>query len=122
MVNQGKLWSYDMALQYKYGYHIPQDYNHAVKLDKHNGTPLGRFVNLMYYVDVNLYNDLITRRSITGILHLANKTPIDWYSKKQATVETATYGSEFIACICVDQSVDLKNTVCYLGVTVHKKA
>ena len=86
-------------------------------------TPLGKFVTLTHYVDANLYHDLITGRSVTGILHLVNKTPIDWYSKKQATVETATYGSEFIAaCICVDQSIDLKNTLCYLGVPVCKKA
>ena len=59
--------------------------------------PLGKYVTLTHYVDVNLLHDLITGRSVTGILHLINKTPIDWYSKKQATVETATYGSEFIA-------------------------
>jgi hypothetical protein len=46
----------------------------------------------MHYVDANLFHGLITGRSVTGILHLVNKTPIDWYvySKKQATVETAT--------------------------------
>ena len=60
---------------------------------------------------------------MTGILHLVNKTPIDWYSKKQATVETATYRSEFIAAhICMDQSIDLRNTLRYLGFPVHKKA
>ncbi len=76
----------------------------------------------MHYVDANLYHNLITRRSVTGILYLANKTPIDWYSKKQVTVETPTYRSEFIAaCICVDQSIDLKNTLHYLGVPVCKK-
>ena len=66
--------------------------------------PLGKLVTLTHYVDTNLYHDLVTGRSVTGILHLVNKTPIDWYSKKQATVEMATYGSEFIAArVCVDQ-------------------
>ena len=32
------------------------------------------------YIDANLYHDLISGRSITGILHLWNSTPIDWYS------------------------------------------
>ncbi len=74
--------------------------------------PLGKFVTLTHYMDANLYHNMITGRSVTGILHLANKTLIDWYSKKQATVKTATYGSEFIAaCICVDQSIDLRNTL-----------
>ena len=58
---------------------------------------LGKPVMLTHYVDVNLYHDLITGRSVTGILHLVNKTPVDWYSKKQGTVKTATYGSEFSA-------------------------
>jgi len=48
-------------------------------------------------LDANLMNDMTTRKSVTGILHLLNKTPIDWYSKKQPTVETATFGSEFVA-------------------------
>jgi len=78
-------------------------------------TSLGKFVTLTHYVDANLYHDLITERFVTGILYLANKTPIDWYSKKQVTVEIATYGSEFIpAHICVDQSIDLKNSLCYM--------
>ncbi len=85
--------------------------------------PLGKHITLTHYVDANLYHDMITGRSVTGILHLVNKTPIDWYSKKQATVETATYGSEFIAAqIWVDQSIDLKMTLRYLGVPVQKKA
>jgi hypothetical protein len=56
---------------------------------------------------------------VTGILHLANATPIDWFSKKQATVETATYGSEFVAArTCVEQIIDLRNTFRYLGVPI----
>jgi hypothetical protein len=58
---------------------------------------------------MNLFHDIITGRSVTGILHLVNKTPIDWYSKKQATVETATYGSEYVAArTCVVQVMDLR--------------
>ena len=48
--------------------------------------PLGRHVTLTHYIDANLYHDMLTGHSITGILHLMNKTPIDWYSKKQATI------------------------------------
>jgi hypothetical protein len=52
--------------------------------------------------------NLLQGKSVTGILHLVNKTPIDCYSKKQATVETVTYGSEFVvARICVEQIIDL---------------
>ena len=68
-------------------------------------------------------HDIVTGRSVTGILHFANKTPIDWYSKKQATVETATYGSEFVAGrICVEQIIELRNSLRYLGVPIREKS
>ncbi|KAG7356085.1 hypothetical protein IV203_000771 [Nitzschia inconspicua] len=74
-------------------------------------------------VYANLMHDLVTGRSLTGILHLLNKTPIDWYSKKQATVETATYGSEMVAMRkCVEQVVDLRNTLRYLGGPIRDKS
>jgi hypothetical protein len=73
---------------------------------------LGKFVTLSHYVDANLMHDMVTGHSVTGILHLVNKTPIDWFSKKQATVETATYGSEFVAaCTCVKQVIELQHTL-----------
>jgi hypothetical protein len=74
--------------------------------------PLGKPVTLTHYVDANLMHDTISGRSVTGILHMINKTPLDWYSKKQATVETATYGSEFVAArICTEAIIDLCNTL-----------
>ena len=85
--------------------------------------PLGKSITMTHYVDANLYHDALTGRSVTGILHLLNATPIDWYSKKQATIETATYGSEFIAArTCVEQIIDLRNTLCYLGVPIVDKS
>ena len=85
-------------------------------------TPLGNFVTHTTYVDANLYHDMITGRSVTGILHLFNQFPVDWYSKKQNTVETATYGSEFVAArTAVEQIIDLRNTLRYLGVPLRDK-
>ena len=85
--------------------------------------PLGKYVTTSHYVDANLMHDLVTGRSVTATLHLVNKTPSDWYSKKQATVETATYGSEFVAArTCVEQIIDLRNTLRYLGVPIRSKS
>jgi hypothetical protein len=71
------------------------------------------------FVDANLYHDLVTGKSVSGILHLFNKTVIDWYSKKQGTVETATYGSEFIAArTAMEQIIDLCIELRYLGVPI----
>jgi hypothetical protein len=54
---------------------------------------------------------------------LHNQTPMDWYLKKQATVETATFGSEFIAArTTINQIVDLRTTLRYLGVPIREKS
>ena len=41
--------------------------------------------------------DVVSRRSHAGILLYVNRAPVIWYSKRQNTVETSTFGSEFIA-------------------------
>ena len=107
---------------------IPQDwyniYGDVKEILPHDApTPLGKPVQLTHYVDANLYHDTLTGRSVSACLHFINGTPIDWYSKKQATVETATYGSEFVAArTCVEQIIDLCNTLQYLGVNVNDKS
>jgi hypothetical protein len=91
-------------------------------LPKDEPKPLSKYVALSHYVDANLMHNFLTRKSVTGILHLITKTPLDWYSKKQATVETATYGSEFVAArICVEQIINLRCTLRYLGVPVRER-
>ena len=54
--------------------------------------PPGEVATTTTTMDANLNHCLATSKSLTGCLHFVNKTPVDWYSKKQATVETATYG------------------------------
>ena len=39
--------------------------------------PLGRHVMLLHYVDANLYHDMLSGHSVTGILHFINECPID---------------------------------------------
>jgi hypothetical protein len=81
--------------------------------------PLGKPVICTSYVDANLYHDLNTGRSVTGVLHLFNKTPIEWYSKKQTTVETATYGSEFVAArTAAEQIIANRAALRYMGTRV----
>jgi hypothetical protein len=54
-------------------------------------------LRMIVYVDADHAHDLVTRRSITGILVMLNNTPIRWISKRQKTVDTSTYGSELVA-------------------------
>jgi hypothetical protein len=80
-------------------------------------------VTTVTYVDANLYHDMLTGRSVTGILYLCNGTLVEWYSRRQATVETATFGSEFTgARIAVDQIIDSRTMLRYLGVPVNNKS
>jgi hypothetical protein len=85
--------------------------------------PLRNEVVTITYEDANHYHDMITGRAVTGILHMLNGTPVDWFSKRQDSVETATYGSEFVAaCIATEQVIDLQTTLRYLGVPIRGKA
>ena len=84
--------------------------------------PLGESVTTTTTMDANLNHCLATGKSLTGCLHFVNKTPVDWYSKKQATVETATYGSEFVAAkTATEQIMDIRQTLRYLGAPITTK-
>ena len=74
-------------------------------------------------MDANLHHDLATGKAVTAVLHFLNQTPIDAYTKRQSTVETATYGSEFVAArTAVDQIIDIRTTLRYLGVPIRDKS
>ncbi len=86
-------------------------------------TPKGKYVVTTTYKDANLYHDLMTGRAVTGVLHFVNQTPIDWYTKKQETVETATYGSEFAAArTAIQQIAGLRQSLQYLGVPIRESS
>ena len=55
-------------------------------------------------MDASHASDNVTRRSQTGILIFLNKAPIVFFSKRQSSVETSTFGSEFTA---MKQAVEL---------------
>ena len=85
--------------------------------------PLGKHVQTTHYVDANLHHDLATGKAVTAVLHFLNQTPIDAYTKRQSTVETATYGSEFVgARTAVDHIIDIHITFGYLVVPIRDKS
>jgi hypothetical protein len=57
----------------------------------------GRPVQMTAFVDSDHAGDTVTRRSRTGVLIFVNRSPIVWYSKKQGSVESSSFGSEFAA-------------------------
>ena len=85
--------------------------------------PLGEAVTTTTTMDAKLNNCLATGISLTGFLHFVNKTPVVSYSKKPATVETATYGSEFVAAkTATEQIMDIRQTLRYLGAPITTKS
>ena len=63
----------------------------------HMPKPLGKSVKISCFVDSNHAGNVVTRRSHSGIIIFVNSAPIIAYSKRQNTVESSTFGSEFVA-------------------------
>ena len=103
------IWTKDYAVRFRtdqpdYSF-LPDldfDWTYSVYGDVHEilpddmPEPLGKAAVITTTMDGNLNHCLATGKSLTGCLHFVNKTPVNWYSKKQSTVEAAMYGSEFV--------------------------
>jgi hypothetical protein len=105
--------------EYDWMYSVYGDCTEEVSSDM--PVPKGKTVRTTSFVDANLMHCKVTGKSATGIIHLINSTPVDWYSRKQPTVETATYGSEFVAARqATEQIMDLRYTLRSMGVPIEK--
>jgi hypothetical protein len=60
-------------------------------------SPRGLPIQINAFVDADHAGNLVTRRSHTGILIFLNLGLINWFSKRQNTVESSTFSSEFVA-------------------------
>jgi hypothetical protein len=71
------------------------------------------------YVDADHAHNLVTRRSMTGILVMLNNTPVRWFSKCQKTVETSNYGSELVdSRIATELILEIRYMLRLLGVAL----
>ena len=59
--------------------------------------PRGQTASTHCFVDSNHAANTVMRHSQTGLLLFVNRAPVTWFSKRQNTVETSTFRSEFIA-------------------------
>lgn len=74
--------------------------------------PRGNAIKVSAFVDANHAGNVVTRRSHTGIIIYVQNAPIIWFSKRQNTVEAATFGSEFVAMrICKEMVVAMRYNV-----------
>lgn len=85
--------------------------------------PLGKCVKVRAWVDANHAGNLVNRRSHSGILIYVNNAPIVWYSKRQNTVESSSFGSEFVALrIATEMIGSLRYKIRCFGVPIDGPA
>ena len=85
--------------------------------------PRGRPVQITAFVDASHAPNKKDRRSYTGYVIFINRAPIIWYSKKQNTVESSAFSSEFIAMkTCVDSIIGLRFKLRMFGIPFHSPA
>jgi hypothetical protein len=85
--------------------------------------PRGNSIQVNCFVDSDHAGDRVTRRSQTGIILYCNSAPIVWYSKRQNTVESSTFGSEFVALrIASELIISLRYKLRMFGIPVDGPA
>ena len=79
----------------------------------------GNSVVTSCFVDADHAGCKVMRRLHTGVILFVNKAPILWYSKRQNTVETSTFGSEFCAMkTAIDMIEGLRYKLQMLGIPI----
>ena len=82
--------------------------------------PRGQSVSTHCFIDADHSGNRVTRRSQTSLLLFVNHDPIVWFSKRQNTVETSTFGSAFITMkTAVEQIESLRYKLRMFGIPVE---
>jgi len=85
--------------------------------------PRGKPISIHCFVDASHAADKVTRRSQTGVIIFCNRAPIVWYSKRQNSVETSTFGAEFAALkLAVELTQGLRYKLRMFGVPLDGPA
>ena len=85
--------------------------------------PHGIGLTMIAKVDADHAADTITRRSRTGFLVYLNSALVYWSSKKQTSVESSSFGSEFIAMKqCCEYIRGLRYKLRMMGIPVEGPA
>ena len=79
--------------------------------------PRGMGFTIVAKVDVDHASNTVTRRSRTGILVYLNCSLVHWWSKKQTSIESSSFGAEFIAMKrCCEYLHGLRYKLCMMGI------
>ena len=81
---------------------------------------IGKEFIIRAFVDADFAGDSLTRRSRTGFVVYLNGAPIFWFSKKQSSLETSSFGSEFVAMRqCCEYLRGLRYKLRMMGIPVQ---
>lgn len=81
--------------------------------------PRGNGVIMRAKVDADHATDVVTRRSRTGFLVYINCALVYWHSKKQTSVESSSFGSEFCAMkLCCEYLRGLRYKLRMMGIPI----
>lgn len=79
----------------------------------------GKAVVTTAFVDASHAANKKTRRSHSGHILFVNRAPVKWYSKRQNTVETSAFSSEFIAMKqCIEEIEHLRFKLRMFGIPI----
>ena len=80
---------------------------------------IGKEFIIRDFVDADFAGDSLTRRSRTGFIIMLNGAPLFWFSKKQSSMETSSFGSEFVAMRqCCEYLKGLRYKLRMMGIPV----
>ena len=80
----------------------------------------GKGFIMRIYVDSDRAGIETTRRSRTGFLCMLNNAPIYWTSKRQGSVKTSSFGSEYTAMKeCCEYSRGLRYKLRMMGIPIY---
>ena len=83
----------------------------------------GKEMKITIWVDADHTHNQVTRKSVNRIVVMINRMVYKTVSKRQATVESSTYGSELVASrVVVDIAVEVRYLLRMLGIKVDSPA
>lgn len=78
-------------------------------------------MDITIFCDADHAHDLVTGKSVTGIIVFIGSTPVYWKSTRHTSVQTSTFGSEFTALKkAVEVAITMRYHLRSMGVAVSK--
>jgi len=94
-------------------------YDKTEEMDDKLPAPIMNELKITIFVDANHGHDLITGKSVTGLILFVGRTPIKYFTKRQSTVQTSTFGAEFISLKrAVEEAITVRYYLRSMGVKV----